>query len=185
MSSIDWNCVVALFSLGKKIKQKFWMQSNKDRQVILLEKMAHACLVSEWIPAPCGAALAKHRSEIAWVVQSCLSSLALGSMETTSAMELCAKSLTCSDNVGRKDAKVGWVNGSNGSTGLGNTFLLHVCLSFGEASVFIWCVHIKAKCWVTWTLQKTFKSFHWRNVAVNVKDKRVWHASIFKTCTYK
>lgn len=47
MSSIDWNSVVASFSLGKKIKQKFWMQSNKDRQVILLEKMVHACLVSE------------------------------------------------------------------------------------------------------------------------------------------
>lgn len=31
----------------KKIKQKFWMQSNKDRQVISLEKMVHACLVSE------------------------------------------------------------------------------------------------------------------------------------------
>lgn len=86
------------------------MQSNKDRQVILLEKMAHACLVSEWIPAPCGAALAKHSSEIAWVVQSCLSSPALGSMETTSAMELCAKSLTCSDNVERMQRLGGWTD---------------------------------------------------------------------------
>lgn len=63
VSSIDWNYVVASFSLEKKIKQKFWMQGNKkDRQVVLLEKMDCVFQVSGWIPALRAAAPADSRS---------------------------------------------------------------------------------------------------------------------------
>lgn len=133
MSSIDRSCVVASFSLGgKKIKQKFWMQSNKKDRV----GENGLCVPSAWLNSClacrsfCWAQILNRSS----CVEVCPTPLALGSTETTLAAELRTKNLTRSSQISRKKQRWdGWT--ASPKSQLWEIFFPSiVCFSFGESS---------------------------------------------------
>lgn len=100
-------CCGIIFSGKKKIKQKFWMQSNKkDRQVILLVEMV--CVPSVWVNSCLVCCSSCWKQILNWwgYIEAGPSLLALGSPETTLAMELCAQNLTCSDKENQKKQRL-------------------------------------------------------------------------------